>query len=375
MQTQTSTSTPTQLPIMKYFDDAKLMEQGKAMIGKWRKGEKPFGAVIGLILLGVAGWGLFGYILPAVFTMLAPVIATIISVAAVGLTIMASPLIYKLFRRIVRSAHKRLIRSKPFDELDEQKGEMWKTHELFLTHKGKIKQLKTDFEQMSHETQKAADDAKEEVQRQTKKSGEYKAQMDKMIQEKGEAVKETDEYVEIQQKFINATSAGTRMNTTLEKNIEWTTKYSARSNIFANLDRKLAIGATLLENKIMDFEESINIMKKDWDMAAASRGATSILKQILGPGGQNWQLDYALEFVTNKISEDLAMTAQNLEDLERNTTAFNFDSDEAYEKLMAISNKLDAGQITVPDASKISNPNHKLTKEEKRSAGPLGDIF
>ena len=69
------------------------------------------------------------------------------------------------------------------------------------------------------------------------------------------------------------------------------------------------------------------------------------------------------------------MTAQNLEDLERNTTSFNFDSDEAYEKLLAIGNKLDAGQIDIPDPSKISNPNHKLTHEEKNSAGPLGDIF
>jgi U3 small nucleolar ribonucleoprotein component len=137
----------------------------------------------------------------------------------------------------------------------------------------------------------------------------------------------------------------------------------------------LAIGATLLENKIKDFEESINIMKKDWEMAAASRGATAILKEILGPGGQNWKLEYALEFVAGRISEDLAMTAQNLEDLERNTTAFNFDSDEAYEKLLAIGNKLDAGQIDIPDATKISNPNHKLTREEKKSAGPLGDIF
>jgi len=66
---------------------------------------------------------------------------------------------------------------------------------------------------------------------------------------------------------------------------------------------------------------------------------------------------------------------KNLEDLERNTTAFNFDSDEAYDKLLSIGNKLDAGQIDIPNPSKIGNPNHKLTREEKNSAGPLGDIF
>ena len=377
MQTglQTETKTITQLPIMKYFDDAKLVQTGKESLKKWRKGEKPIGSIIGILLIGVIGYGTFKWIIPAVFGALSQVLAVIVSILAIVLVIFLLPVIYKLFRRIVRWFHKAIIRWNPFDELDEQKQKMWETHDLYLKHKSKIKQLRNDFEQMSRETQKVAENSKSEVQRQTKKAGEIRALMEKMVAEKGAGIKETDEYVDLQQQFINATSAGTRSNTVLEKNIEWTTKYAARSNIFANLDRKLAIGATLLENKIKDFEESIGIMKKDWEMASASRGATAILKEILGPGGQNWKLDYALEFVAGRISEDLAMTAQNLEDLERNTTAFDFDSDEAYEKLLAIGNKLDAGQIDVPDPSKISNPNHKLTREEKNSTGPLGDIF
>lgn len=375
MLTENSTPGIVQLPIMKYFDDAKIVDQSKAMIGKWRKGEQPIGALVALISLGVVGWGLFTFVLPAVFVMLGKIAAVIASVLLVGFTILLLPAIYKLFRRIVRSIHKAIIRWNPFDELDEQKAKMWQTHDQFLKHKSKIKELRNDFERMSHETKTVAEKAKEEVQSQRRKAGEIKDKMDKLIADKGDAIKETDEFVELQQLFINATSAGTRTNTTLEKNIEWTNKYSARSNIFANLDRKLAIGATLLENKIKDFEESVDIMKKDWAMAAASRGATDILNEILGPGGQNWKLEYALEFVSSRISEDLAMTAQNLEDLERNTTAFNFDSDEAYQKLISISEKLDAGQIEIPNPDKISNPNHKLTKDEKRSAGPLGDIF
>ncbi len=375
MEKLTTTQPPIQLPIMKYFDDAKLVEQGKTTLGKWRKGEKPIGSLIGLLIIGIAGWGLFKYILPAIFVMVGKTIAVIASVLLVVLTIMAGPVIFKLFRHIVRWFHKLIIKWNPFDELDEQKAKMWQTHDLFLKHKAKIKQLRTDFEQMSKETQEVAEKAKEEVQRQRKKADTIKAQMDQLIAGKGIGVKETDEYVELQQQFINATSGGTRSNTTLEKNIEWTKKYAARSNIFANLDRKLAIGATLLENKIKDFEESVVIMKKDWEMAAASRGATAILKEILGPGGQNWKLEYALEFVANRISEDLAMTAQNLEDLERNTVSFNFESDEAYENLIAISDKLDANQLIIPNPAVISNPNHKLTRDEKNAAGPLGDIF
>jgi hypothetical protein len=376
METKTSTSTPVQLPIMKYYDDT--VQKGKESIEKWKKGEKPFGfivALLGLSLVGVAGWAFVKFVLPPALLIVGQTLGVILSVLLTLLTIMSLPVIYKIFRRIVRNIHKKSIREAPFDELDDQKDKMWGTHSLFLNHKGKVKQLRNDFEQMSRETQNAADKAKEEVVSQAKKAAGFKKQMDDMIAKDGESAKETDEYVELQQKYINATSAGTRINATMDKNIEWTQKYAARSNIFANLDRKLAIGATLLENKIKDFEESIDIMKKDWVMADASRGATRILNQILGPGGQNWELDYALEFVQGRIAEDLAMTAQNLEDLERNTEAFNFDSDEAYEKLIAISQKIDAGSVVIPDAKKIANPNHKLTREEKNSAGPLGNIF
>ncbi|MCX6272293.1 MAG: hypothetical protein NTU44_13965, partial [Bacteroidetes bacterium] len=82
METQTTTLSATQLPIMKYFDDAKLIEQGKNTLGKWRKGEKPIGAFIGLVVVGVAGWGTFKYILPAIFGMLSQVLAVICSVLA-----------------------------------------------------------------------------------------------------------------------------------------------------------------------------------------------------------------------------------------------------------------------------------------------------
>ena len=172
---QTETKTITQLPIMKYFDDAKLVEKGKESLAKWRKGEKPIGAFIGLILIGIIGYGTFRWIIPAVFGALSQVFAVIVSVLAVVLVILLLPAIFKLFRRIVRWFHKAIIRWNPFDELEEQKQKMWETHDLFLKHKSKIKQLRTDFEQMSHETQKVAENSKSEVQRQTKKAGEIKA--------------------------------------------------------------------------------------------------------------------------------------------------------------------------------------------------------
>src|SRR5512133_3910307 len=180
---QTEVKTITQLPIMKYFDDAKLVERGKESLAKWRKGEKPIGAILGLIILGVIAYGTITWIIPAVFGALSQVLAVVASILAVVLVILLLPAIFKLFRSIVRSINKAIIRWNPFDELDEQKHKMWETHDLFLKHKAKIKQLRTDFEQMSNETRNVAENSKTEVQRQTKKAGEIKEKMDKMIAE------------------------------------------------------------------------------------------------------------------------------------------------------------------------------------------------
>ncbi len=134
---------------------AGCMKKGKRPLGKWRKGEKPIGAFLSLILIGIIGYGTIRWIIPAVFVALSQVFAVIASILAVILIILLMPAIYKLFRRIVRSFHKAIIRWNPFEELDEQKQKMWETHDLFLKHKSKIKQLRTDFEQMSNGTQKS----------------------------------------------------------------------------------------------------------------------------------------------------------------------------------------------------------------------------
>ncbi len=92
MQTglQTETKTITQLPIMKYFDDAKLVQTGKESLKKWRKGEKPIGSIIGILLIGVIGYGTFKWIIPAVFGALSQVLAVIVSILAIVLVIFPS---------------------------------------------------------------------------------------------------------------------------------------------------------------------------------------------------------------------------------------------------------------------------------------------
>jgi hypothetical protein len=374
-------------PILSYLDDGKLgvvAENTAFKISNWRKGEKTLASIFGIGLIGIVGYGLFRYALPVVFGMIGQVMAVIASVGLVIFTIMAAPAIYKLFRRLVRNMHKAIIRWDPFAELAEQLTRMKNSLTVFLRNKAKIKQLRSDFQHMSDNTEKEAERLREQIKIDTEKATKLKLIRDDLSKKIQEAeTKEDrklisglrDQYTENEQKFSNAVGAANRNKLSMERNIEWTKKYAARSNIFAELDRKLALGATYFENKIEDFEVSISDMKKDWEMALASRGATDILVQVLGPAGPNWRLDYALEYVTGRINEDLAITAQNLEDLDRYTDAFDFNSDDAYAKLLNIVEKMDTDKIPIPDASEIYNPGHRLTSDERRAAGAIGSLF
>ena len=182
---------PTQVSIMKYFEGADT--QASAIIGRWKKNERPFGAIVALGGIGLAGWGVVS-IAPAVFAAVTPVVSAILTVLAVSLTIMSLPAIYSLFRKITRSFYKATIRWKPFDEVDESRDKMWEGHALYLAKKANIKKLRNQFEELSNQTQKAAEDAKAEISLQTKKASTYQAQMEDMIAKKGEAIKETDEF-------------------------------------------------------------------------------------------------------------------------------------------------------------------------------------
>ncbi|MFZ2151327.1 MAG: hypothetical protein WAZ12_01445 [Candidatus Absconditicoccaceae bacterium] len=361
----------------KYFDGASL-EKGKQMFSRWRKGEKGIPAVIStliiLALIGVAGWGLFTYILPAVFAALGIIAAVASSIAAVVFLILASPGIYSWFRKIARAIHKAAITWSPFDEFDDQIKKMWRNYNNFLEGKSTIKALRSRFESTAKAEITKAEEAQEKVTDFTKKAGKIRTQMLDMVAKGGEEAKETDEYAELQTQYDSANSAGLRAANELKNSKGWAEKYAARSNVFAKLDRKLLVGANRMQNMIQDFESEVGLLKKDYEGAQASANATNILKQFFS-GKKAWELDFAMDFVTGKIEKDYATTAQNIEELNSVISDFDFNSDDAYEKLEKLSNKINAGEDTLPDVERISNVNHKLTGSEKTSAGPLGNIF
>ena len=90
---------------------------------------------------------------------------------------------------------------------------------------------------------------------------------------------------------------------------------------------------------------------------------------------KDWELEYALEVVTSTIAQDIARTSENLIDIDALTSQYSVDNDELYTKLDTLADKIKTGDSMIPDSSKYTNPNYKMTKEDKLNAGGFGDIF
>ncbi|MDR2540671.1 MAG: hypothetical protein LBD11_02560 [Candidatus Peribacteria bacterium] len=384
-KTGTSVSWPTSLL------DEKALTDKVSKMSNWRKNEKGVAKVTGVVITGVLialGVAFFKYAVPLIMAMISPVVAGIIGFFLVLFAFSMVKPAWRWFRGIARSVHKAIIRWTPWLEIEDKKKLLRAKYEAYKAGKIKVKQAANEFRTRSLQSEQDAESFEEKIREDKEKGGKLRAQRDtlkaqikekeplaKTKKEKEELYQLQDELSSVERAYINAMSAARRNEDSMNKNIEWTKKDAARAKIFTNLDYRLALGMTVMENQIEDFNRWAEDLKKEFESSNAVRNATDLLVQITGPNGtQDWELDYAVDFVTGQISENYSATAQNLEDLNRYIENFDFDSDAAYDHLEKVLAKLDAEEIVIPSSREIMNSTHRLTSEEKRAAGPLGEL-
>ncbi|RCH56343.1 hypothetical protein DJ568_00330 [Mucilaginibacter hurinus] len=359
-----------ELPILKHFEKSDITFNPQ----NWRKGEKTIASIIGLVVSGTIGWGLYSFILPIVFTWIGQVLGAIAAAVLVIAFFIMLPVIIKGLKVVARNLHKLLIKSDPFGELERQKAIMVQNRLSFKQAKAKIKAIKSSMEQEALKSEKETKDYQEKVVLLQSRAEATKAKMTEMDNKLGEAAKETDEYVELQTGLMRTLSEGQRISHMLNQSTGLVRKYGSRAHVIGKLDRKLNMVDTAMEIKIADFEVSIDMLKKEHAFAAAARQATEQAKSAM-LFTKGWELEYALDVVTNTIAMDLATTRENLLDLDSLTSQYSVDSDELYTKLDKLADQIKTDAVTVPAATKYSNPNYKLTPEDKRETQGFGDIF
>ena len=359
-----------ELPILKHFQANEITLNPK----NWRKGEKGIGALVGLVLLGTIAWGLYKFILPIVFTWIGQALGAIaVAVLVIGFFIML-PVLVKGLKKVARGLHKMLIRYDPFGELEEQKQKMVQNRAEFKQAKAKIKAIKSNMESESIRSEKEAKEFQDKVLVLQSRAEATKNKMQELEQRMGEKAKETDEYVDLQTGLMKTLSEAQRISHMLNQSTGLVRKYGSRAHVIGKLDRKLNMVDTAMEIKIADFDVSIDMLKKEYAFAEAARNATEQAKSAM-LFTKGWELEYALDVVTNTIAMDLANTKENLLDLDSLTSQYSMDSDELYTKLDKLADQIKTDNYVVPESKKYNNPNYKLSPEDKIESKGFGDIF
>lgn len=375
-QTQTQTKYASlnanlaELPIMKHFGETALTKK----VDNFRKGEKNLFWFIKLGFFGAIAWATWTYILPPVFQALgqfAAIAAT--GIALVGL-IMALPAILKGLRLFTRWLHKGVIKSDPFYQLELERGKLIENQTKFRLSKGAIANLRVEMESEAKKAQGDAESGQTRIIALKGKAEQIKAQMDKMVAEKGVDAKVEDEYVALASKLQTALADAQRMINKTEQAKTFVGKYGARGNIMKKLNQKLTMVETAMEIKIADFDATVEMLKKDYEFANKANAATTAAKSALG-FTKGWELDYALDVVTSTIAADIAMTAGNLKDIETLTANYSLDSDELYANLEKVANKIQVGEDIIPQAKKYTNPEYSLTQDDEVKSGGFGNMF
>ena len=267
-----------------------------------------------------------------------------------------------------------LIRYDPFGELEEQKQKMIQNRLHFKQAKSKIRAIKTEMQSASASAEKDSADYQQKVVVLQERAEKIKIKMQQLESAKGDAAKETDEYVELQTSLMKTLSEAQRTSHMLNQSTNLVRKYGTRAHVIGKLDRKLNMVETAIDIKIADFDVSIDMLKKEYKFAQAARNATEQAKSAM-LFTKGWELDYALDVVTSTIAMDLAVTRENLMDIDSLTSQYSVDSDELYSKLEKLSDQIKTNTYDTPEASKYSNPNYKLTEQDKRETQGFGDIF
>jgi hypothetical protein len=223
-------------------------------------------------------------------------------------------------------------------------------------------------------SEKEAKEFQEDVLSLQRQSEKLKSAMDEMVKVNGIGAKDTDEYVALQSELAKKLSDSQRISNQYEQSKSFIQKYGVRANVLGKMDRKLTLAGTAIDIKIADFETTITMLRKEYEFAKNAKAATESAKSAM-MFTKDWELEYALEVVTSTIAQDIARTSENLIDIDALTSKYSVDNDELYTRLDSLADEIKTGENTIPDSTKYTSPNYKMSKEDKQNAGGFGDIF
>jgi len=357
------------LPIVKSLGQEQLVTK----VDNFRKGEKGLYNVLRIGTYGAIGYGIWTYVLPIAFVALGQLIALAITAALALFLFFAAPAIFSWIRIAARALHKSAIKYDPFKQLEIEKQKLIANQTTFRVAKQNIKSLQSDMGSSAERMKKEAETANENIFRLEGKAESLRTKMKEMVERLGVDAKQEDEYVGYASQLNKVLGDAQRVINKEKQSKDFMDKYQAREQVMRKMSQKLVMVESVMENKIADFDATVEFLKNDYEFAQKSNAATYAAKSAIGFSG-GWERDYALEVIAESISNDTAMTAGNLRDIESLTSNYDLNSDDLFLKLDQAADRLrvDDG---LGDFNKYKNPDYVMTEKDKRNSGGFDDMF
>jgi len=359
------------LPILKHFNSDSLITN-EDPYASFRKGEKSIYNILKLVLLGAVGYLSWVYVLPPLFQALGQIIAVAGSIVLIVALVIMAPVILKVIRRLTRKLHEAAIKHDPFGELYEQKGKMVENKQKFVLSQGTIKKLGQDTKREASNSEQLAKDLQTKIVSAKKKVDKIKVRQEEI--KKTPNGKSSPEYVDNYAKLIKLSASVQRDMSQKEQQIGFVRKYGVRANTIQKLSNKLVLVGAQMDIKVLDFDATIDILKREYDFAQAARQATQTAKDAL-LSTEGWEVEYAMDVIATTVAQDIAMTASNISDINSYTTLYDMDDEELYLKLDEMADNIEAGKDIVPSAVDYNNPDYKMTNKDQLESGGFGNIF
>ena len=365
MQTQNKTFDAvdlSRLPILSHYNSDEISKGMKSL----NTSQLTIYNITRLAIFGGIGYGLWVYALPAFFLafgQFAGVAAGIL--LFVTLFVMRQP-IFKGLKMWSRWLDKKLINADPFAELARQKEKMVANKAKFYEAKGKISQLEKQMKIEAANSEQEAKDFQDKMETLKNKAESYREKLTTI------ADKDSDEYNNALIGSRTTLAEANGMMYRYNQANDLTLKYGSRAKVMGKLNRKLGIVANSMDIKIMDFDNTIFLLQKDYDYAKNSAQATQAAKDTM-MFEEAWELTYAMDVVTSTIASDMSMTQMNLKDIDNLTANINIDDDSIFKKLDALTARIGTGEEKVVEAKTFNNIEKDLTTVEKNASG-FGDI-
>ena len=364
------------------------------LIPRRSTGTKVVAGVLAISTVGALGYGFVAYALPAIMSLISPVIAGILSFFSVLFAVSMIKPASKWFTAIADKLYKSAIRYNPEVAVENKINSFDEMANIFKAALAKIKESQAQFKTLASDSEKQITtitdrmekshrkliDLRKEKESLSAKVKTLKADIDsgklRTQKERAPYYDALEDLTRVSKEIDRISSDANSDQTVLKMNKDLVEKYAAKAHIFADWISFLDRGADQIENKKRELKVWWDAIKKEISVANAGKDATNALQYILRDvNGKEYDFNVASEYIIDKINSDYSITVQNMSDLKRHVEGLDFNSDDTFNSLEKMLNDINSGEIAIPSAIEISSPAHKLTHEERQAAGVLGNLF